>query len=149
MSEFRGFALVDEYAPLIFINGADFTSAQMFTLIHELVHIWIGEGGVSNFEAMQPLPIEIERYCNAVAAEVLVPRAELTKYWPLVRGVANPFAAIARRFKVSTIVAARRALDLDLITRDRFFEFYLHGSRASVARSSGLARVAISGIRRP
>lgn len=92
MSEFRGFALVDEYAPLIFINGADFTSAQMFTLIHELVHIWIGEGGVSNFEVMQPLPIEIERYCNAVAAEVLVPRAELTKYWPLVRGVANPFA---------------------------------------------------------
>lgn len=124
VSEFRGFALVDEYAPLIFVNGADFTSAQMFTLVHELAHIWIGQGGVSNFDRMQPAPLEVERYCNAVAAEVLVPRAELMEYWATAQGTADPFGAVARRFKVSTIVAARRALDLDLVTRDRFFEFY-------------------------
>lgn len=124
VAEFRGVALTDEYAPLIFVNGADFTSAQMFTLIHELVHIWIGAGGVSNFDALQPLPHEIERYCNAVAAEVLVPRTELVAFWTAVQRGTDPFAAVARRFKVSTIVAARRALDLDLITREAFFQFY-------------------------
>ena len=124
VSEFRGFALVDDHAPLIFVNGADFTSAQMFTLVHELVHIWIGEGGISNFYAMQPLPHDTERYCNAVAAEVLVPGGELARYWRVIQGGPDPFAAVARRFKVSRIVAARRALDLDLITREQFSQFY-------------------------
>jgi len=122
--EFRGFVLVDEYAPLVFINNADFISAQMFTLIHELAHLWIAESGVSNFEEMQPISNRIELFCNAVAAEVLTPRAELEAIWGEVATDPDRFSTLARTFKVSTIVAARRALDLQLITRAEFFGFY-------------------------
>ena len=122
--EFRGFALVDEYAPLIFINNADFTSAQMFTLAHELAHIFVGHEGVSNFEALLPSDHDAERFCNSIAAEFLVPHADLEKLWKAVATNEDPYQQIARKFKVSVIVAARRALDLNLIDRVTYFDFY-------------------------
>jgi Zn-dependent peptidase ImmA (M78 family) len=122
--EFRGFALIDEFAPLIFVNGADAKGAQMFTLAHELAHLWIGAEGVSNLEDTLPVDTAVETFCNKVAAEFLVPAAELAAIWDAVRNAAEPFQQLARRFKVSPIVAARRAWDLSLITRAVFFEFY-------------------------
>ena len=122
--EFRGFALVDEYSPLIFVNNADFKSAQMFTLVHELAHVLIGEDGVSTFNQMQPVPHGIEIFCNKVAAEFLIPSEVLRDYWPKIAETIDPFQEVARRFKVSAIVAARRALDLRLIGRPSFFAFY-------------------------
>ena len=122
--EFRGFALVDEYAPLIFINNVDFKSAQMFTLAHELAHIFIGEEGISNFANFQPAPLDTERSCDAAAAEFLVPEHGLREAWDDVRNTPDVYRAIARHFKVSRIVGARRALDLDLINRKAFLEFY-------------------------
>lgn len=122
--EFRGFVLADDYAPLVFINGSDARSAQMFTLAHELAHLWIGEGGIFDLPEMQPGGDRREVFCNRVAAEFLVPAAELKRFWPRVNRDAEPFQAIAREFKVSPIVAARRTLDLGLIDQPRFFEFY-------------------------
>ena len=122
--EFQGFALVDEYAPLVFVNSADYISAQMFTLAHEVAHLFIGETGLTLFERLVPSDHETERYSNQVAAEFLVPKEELEDFGPSVRNLDNPFRAISRRFKVSAIVAARRALDLGLIDRNTFFEFY-------------------------
>ena len=122
--EFRGFALVDEYAPLIFINNADYKAAQMFTLAHELAHIFVGADGVSNFEDLQPTAHETERFCNGVAAEFLVPGDILHDYWNSLSGNGRRHQAVARRFKVSVIVAARRALDLNLIDRPSFSTFY-------------------------
>ena len=123
-NEFRGFALIDEYAPVIFVNNADFTSAQMFTLAHELAHIFVGEEGVSNFESMLPPDHATENFCNSVAAEFLVPHADLGELWQTIADEAEPYRKIARQFKVSVIVAARRALDLGLIDRDQYLEFY-------------------------
>ena len=123
--EFRGFALIDEYAPLIFINSSDFKAAQIFTLIHELTHIWIGQDGVSNFEALQPFPNEVEQYCNSVAAEFLVSENDLRQGWQNAPEGQERFNFLARRFKVSSIVTARRALDINLINRDEFFDFYI------------------------
>lgn len=123
-NEFRGFVLTDLYAPLVFVNGADFKAAQMFTIAHEVAHLWINREGVSNFEAMQPPPIRVEQWCNQVAAEFLVPAAEVFEAWERARQSKEPFQDLAARFKVSTIVAARRALDLGLITKKQFFEFY-------------------------
>lgn len=122
--EFRGFVLSDEYAPLIFVNGADAKAAQMFTLAHELAHLWIGQDAVFNLAEMLPADSEVEQFCNVVAAELLVPEEEMRVAWRELRNSPKPFQAIARRFKVSEIVGARRALDLRLISREAFFDFY-------------------------
>ncbi len=123
--EFRGFALCDAYAPLVFVNGADSDSAKMFTLAHELAHLWLGKEGLSGFEGVTAASDrKEEQFCDAVAAEFLVPAAELTAYWPEVQRSARPFERIARRFKVSPVVAARRALDLGFVSRKKFFGFY-------------------------
>ena len=121
--EFRGFVLCDSLAPLIFINGADFKSAQMFTLAHELAHVWLGRDGVFDLPDLQPFDNAVERFCNGVAAELLIPALELQTFWPRARRAAQPFQAIAAEFKVSPVVAARRALDLNLISRSTFFAF--------------------------
>ncbi len=124
VAEFRGFALTDRYAPLIFVNGADAKSAQMFTLAHELAHVWLGEGGLSGFENLLPGGTDVEDWCNRAAAEFLVPSRELREFWIQVRREQHPFEALGRLFKVSPVVAARRAMDLKLIERSAFFEFY-------------------------
>ena len=126
VGEFRGFALTDPYAPLVFVNGADAKSAQMFTLAHELAHVWLGpEGeGVSGFEGIFPGDARIEKFCDQAAAEFLVPARELKERWRGVKGAADPFEQIARYFKVSPIVAGRRAMDLRLVSRETFFDFY-------------------------
>ena len=120
VNEFRGFVLTDAYAPLVFINNADAKAAQMFTLIHELVHLWINAAGVLNFKEMTPTDNETELFCNAVAAEFLVPKDELATAWRAEKS----FYTLATWFKVSPLVAARRALDLALITKSNFFGFY-------------------------
>ncbi|HOF41459.1 MAG TPA: ImmA/IrrE family metallo-endopeptidase [Candidatus Hydrogenedentes bacterium] len=124
VEEFRGFALSDAYAPLIFVNGADYRSAQMFTLAHELAHLWLDSEGLSGFEGVIAGGSDVERFCDAAAAEFLVPGRELRAFWPSAGRDAEPFQAIARQYKVSPIVAARRAWDLHLIGRSDFFGFY-------------------------
>lgn len=126
VEEFRGFALSDDLAPLIFVNGADAKSAQMFTLAHELAHIWLGaEGsGLSGFSGIFPDGGAVETFCDRAAAEFLVPEAELRTCWPEVKRDAAPFEVLARRFKVSPIVIGRRVMDLQLVERQRFFDFY-------------------------
>ncbi|MFA5786434.1 MAG: ImmA/IrrE family metallo-endopeptidase [Actinomycetota bacterium] len=122
--EFRGFVLTDEYAPLVFINGADGKAAQMFTLAHELAHVWFGRSAAFDLRGLQPARDEGERACNRAAAEFLVPSRELRDTWPSIQREPDCFQAAARQFKVSEIVAARRALDLRLISEARFHDFY-------------------------
>lgn len=122
--EFRGFVLCDAYAPLIFVNGADAKSAQMFTLAHELAHVWLGRDALFNLVMTMPHRDEIERFCNQVAAEFLIPQHKLPQQWKEARGTEKPFHTIARIYKASPLVAARRALDLGLITKAEFFHFY-------------------------
>ena len=122
--EFQGFALVDEYAPLVFVNNADFKAAQMFTLAHELAHLFVGETGVSSFEHLKFDSNTTERFCDQVSAEFLVPAAELRAFWPTTTRASDPYQSIAHQFKVSSLVAARRARDLGLIEPIAFFKFY-------------------------
>lgn len=122
--EFRGFVLVDEFAPLVFVNNADVKAAQMFTLAHELAHIFLGSSAAFDLRNMTPADDSIEMLCNKVAAEFLVPAAKLREYRQQAIQNPEPYNDIARRFKVSELVGARRALDLNLIAKDEFFAFY-------------------------
>ena len=140
-SEFRGFVLVDDYAPLVFINSADGKAAQMFTLAHELAHIWLGSSAAFDLRELHPADNETEQACNRIAAEFLVPAIKLRKIWSSVKQGPESFQFIARQFKVSEIVIARRALDIGLITKSQFFDFYeeyqSHEYRAIQNRSKG------------
>jgi len=139
--EFRGFVLPDDYAPFLFINGADAKGAQMFTLAHELAHLWIGEAAIFNLHDMQPATDPRERFCNAAAAEFLIPEDELRHAWSDAASKPRPFGALARKFKVSELVSARRTLDARLINRDTFLRFYrayeIDEQRRTTHQSSG------------
>ena len=133
--EFRGFVLIDEHAPLVFVNNADFKAAQMFTLAHELAHVWLGKSALFNLIRMLPDGKDAdEKFCNQVAAELLVPRSLMLRLWQNLQGQEKPFQAIARTCKVSALVVARRALDLRLIDQPRFFAFYESEARQLAAR---------------
>lgn len=122
--EFRGFALADPLAPLVFVNGKDTKAAQMFTLAHELAHIWLGQSALSDAEALAIPDRTVEAWCNRVAAELLAPlhvvRAEFCGDTDLDMEVQR----LARRFKVSTLVILRRIYDAGKITRGGLQEAY-------------------------
>jgi len=126
VDEFRGFALSDALAPIVFINSADAKSAQIFTLAHELAHIWINESAISNFGLANDIngydPIEV--FSNRVAAELLVPRDEFLASWRNDVNLDTNATSLAREFRVSALVIARRALDLGMIARNSYLQFY-------------------------
>lgn len=125
VGEFRGFALSDPYAPLIFINSRDSQAAQMFTVIHELVHLWLGLSGVSNPEPITQPTKRVELFCNAVAAELLVPAADLQRLYSQAEHSEDPVSLLARHFKVSSLVVLRRMFDLQIIDWETYRR--LHG----------------------
>ncbi|HEX5053120.1 MAG TPA: ImmA/IrrE family metallo-endopeptidase [Planctomycetota bacterium] len=139
--EFRGFALADPLAPLVFVNGADSKAAQMFTLAHELAHIWLGETAVSDVDLAEAPQHAIERWCNQLAAELLVPLEVVRAEHNQKAGLLDEAQRLARRFKVSTLVILRRIRDTGAISRERFWAAY----QADLARLLALPKAARSG----
>lgn len=123
-NEFRGFALVDKIAPLIFINTRDYETARIFTFFHELAHLWIGESGISDYESAWTSSDKIERFCNLVAAEILVPINDLKSLWESQGDHLKLINRLANKFRVSKLVVARRAFDCGLLKRAEYDEIY-------------------------
>ena len=125
--EFRGFALSDPLVPLIFINSADTLSAQMFTIGHELAHLWIDQTAISNTQALSVPNHHIESWCNKVSAELLVPLNLMQKEVKNIESSLN-FSDIVQylacQFKVSSLVILRRLYDVKQLTDQEFKQKY-------------------------
>jgi len=123
-TEFCGFALSDDLAPLVFINGADTKAAQMFTLAHELAHIWLGQSALSDVDPASASSHRVEIWCNQVAAEFLVPLEELRTEYRQPVGLQEECGRLARFFKVSTLVILRRLHDAGVMSREDLWQAY-------------------------
>ena len=123
VDEFRGFAISDNIAPVVFINSRDYKVAQIFTFAHELAHIWIGESGISNItlnQARTDQKLEVEYFCNDIAAELLVPHKQFLQFWNPQFSFNDNVKYAVRKFRVSTIVVIRRAFDVGIINEGEF-----------------------------
>ena len=126
--EFRGFSVSDRIAPLVFINVRDFKGAQIFTLAHEMAHIWTGKGGVSNPDYGLEHKLRessVERFCNRVAAETLVPSGDFLSRWRSGgTSLEENLDSLRIYYKVSAMVVLRQALDNKLIDIPRYQRQY-------------------------
>ncbi len=123
---FRGFAMADPVVPLVFVNGADAPAAQIFTLVHELAHLWMGASGASDpFGELEAAKTSrgLESACNAVAGEFLVSGAELRPLWDAADSLAVNSERLRTRFLVSAAVIAVRARMLELVDLKAFRAF--------------------------
>ena len=122
--EFRGFALSDPLAPLIFINGRDAKAAQMFTIAHEVAHVLRGQSGLDDIPEVRESPSSEERWCDAVAAELLVPSFDLGARFAPDSEAMGEVQRLARHYKVSRLVILRRLFDAGLMDRDGYRALY-------------------------
>lgn len=137
IQEFRGFALADKYAPLVFINAQDATAARIFTLIHELAHIWTGTSGISNpdFISSETENQRAEILCNQVAAEFLVPNEIFIKRWNTHQDALDNAQQLATRFRVSNQVILRRAFDAGFLSFNKYQDTIQAAIKASKPRA--------------
>ena len=115
VDEFRGFALYNRHAPLIFINGKDSKGAQIFTLMHELAHLVLGESGLD-----RGFNHRLETKCDQIAADALVPSAEFSEVYRSRQSLQQS----AKHFRVSVYVVLIKAKQLGLISRGQFAQYW-------------------------
>lgn len=127
VKEFRGFAITDIYAPAVFINNKDEKSAQLFTLLHEVAHLWIGQEGISDWDGKN----YTEKFCNQVAAYFFMPDDMFITEWQKKAKVDdnkfNIIYEISKFFKISALATTIKAVHLNLIP-----SFYINEVRKQI-----------------
>lgn len=120
VDEFRAFTLVNKYAPLIFINSCDSDNGKLFSILHELVHVWIGKNSFYNNQMDADSENRgVEKFCNAVAAEILVPTESFFEKWKSNNDeILDKIEKIAKAFRCSKFIVARKALDYGKISQE-------------------------------
>lgn len=124
VEEFRAFTLVNKFAPLIFINTCDSDAGKLFSLLHELTHVWIGVNSFYNDSVSNGDTDNVsEVICNAVAAEILVPNDIFISKWKNINdSYIGKIEELSKMFKCSRYVIARKALDNKKITKKVYVE---------------------------
>ena len=122
--ELQGFSIADSYAPFVFINSDDWDAPLLFSLVHELSHIWIAESGVSN-EIEPELKHKdkrhpVELFCNEVAANALMPAQLMRSFEMSVFDSTNRVFMAAKNIGVSSFAFLVRALNLQMISHDKY-----------------------------
>jgi Zn-dependent peptidase ImmA (M78 family) len=125
---FKAFVIADKMAPFIFLNSDDWDHGQLVTLVHELVHIWIGVSGVSNDTEISSVNKQgihpVEKFCNEVTAKVLLPEEDLLIYLPENNKTEfKHIAKAARRLGVNNHTIVSRAYDLGIIEDEKYDEY--------------------------
>jgi Zn-dependent peptidase ImmA (M78 family)/transcriptional regulator with XRE-family HTH domain len=118
--ELQGFAIADPYAPFVFVNSEDWNAPQLFTLVHELAHIWIAETGISNDveheinnkDKFHP----VELFCNEVAANALMPKGIVLNFGAESFRSSKDVFRISKQLGVSSFALLVRALKLNIIS---------------------------------
>lgn len=120
VEEFRAFAMVDDWAPLIFINAADSNGAKLFSILHEAAHIWLGRDDLFNDRQSRILDVnDIELMCNAVAGELMVPQNIFLDMWNMCNmEVLEKITELAKYFRCGEVVIARKAIDCKKIEKN-------------------------------
>jgi len=122
--ELQGFAIADPFAPFIFINSDDWNAPQLFTLVHELAHIWIAATGISN--GIEPELVNrnkfnpIELFCNEVAANALIPSEIILNIDRTVFRNSQEIFKVAKNLGVSSFAFLVRALNLQLVSNSEY-----------------------------
>ncbi len=127
--DFRGFALADPLVPFVVINDNDAKAARTFTLAHELAHLWIGTSGISNhnpFGRNGADEIDDEKFCNAVASELLLPTLQFEEAWARVDKIDlfNAVRTVASEFSISRAATAHRLWREEKISEDQWWALY-------------------------
>ena len=147
LQEARGIALADPYAPFIYVNVKDSFTGRQFSLMHELVHLWVNSSGVSSMRepprnARSP-DAKTEIFCNKTAASILVPEDEFQTAWAArsqAHRLDDQIDGVSKRFRVSPETIARRLLDADIIEQpdyERLRGVYADRWRISQERDQG------------
>ncbi|MEI0487717.1 ImmA/IrrE family metallo-endopeptidase [Brachyspira intermedia] len=137
VQEIRGFAIADKIVPFIFINSSDSDNAKLFTLIHELVHILIGETGISNIYS-NDTKNKVEVYCNKVASELLIPDKIFIKYWEEYKedNIENKILKLSKQFPSSQLAIIVKARSLKYIEEDIFNNFFDEFSNKKIIKNN-------------
>ena len=119
--ECRGYAIYDEYAPLVFINSKDTSeNGKIFTLLHELAHILLKHSGVSSYDFER----EEEYHCNYIAGEILMPTESFESKWSKRDSAQANIERLSNDFKMaSSLAIAAKALLLQLIDYRQYEDF--------------------------
>ena len=121
VSSCRGFALVDHYAPFIFVNNKDSKVAQVFTLAHEMAHIFLGyTAGISDLDINANSVSVEENFCNKIASNFLLPSSLFISMWEECN---HNIDTLVTKFKVSRYVIGIRAVELRLISKQQYNSF--------------------------
>lgn len=119
LSEFRGFALSDSKAPIIFINQRDSKTGRLFTLIHEFVHLFLGDSDLYTSKEARSSN-SLEALVNKVTGEILVPKQELNNLLTADQTYRQQLSHLAHSFEVSQYVITRRLLDCQFISQKEY-----------------------------
>lgn len=144
--DISGFCLIDEHLPVVYLNNSTTKTRQIFSLLHELAHLLLSMNGLSKFDTsyidrLQQTEKRLERFCNAIAADVLIPAsdfAEQEKLFPanVEKASEEQFSSLANRYGVSREAVLRRFFDQGRVTAS-YYENKTKQWAAQKGESSG------------